>query len=506
MSVIVNLYTFSKSLNSTKAPSGTPTPFTCVLKDDCSVLNPIIELQSSASPQTYNYAYIASFARYYFIDDWTYYRGVWSAHLSVDPLASWKSYLGTQYVVRAYQSSIDSSPARDQMIVDNAYIAKSTNVISAYAESTSPYVSGISNGSYIVGIINNDTSSYGAVSYYAMSQASFGLLRQYLSSETNWSNLDNVFDAVFKYSFNPYQYIVSAMYVPFALTDLPTDLTPKVQMFMGWWSLPVISGFSFYTIGSSPIITKTGSMSIPKHPDAATIGRYLNNNPFSRYSLIFRPFGEQAIDSTYLSDANGTDPTTLYWTMKVDCITGVGILEIFNSSAAQSNDLPFQTFRASIGTPVQLAQITQDLIGTAVNVVSTVVSAANAVAGAAVAGAATAATGGTAAAAAAPMLIGGASNVVQGAYNAFQCALPQLSSQGSNGSYVEYEYTPHLFAQHYKITNPDPEHFGYPLYRSITLSSLKGFIQCANVKFVAPCTSQEASAIKSYMEAGFYYE
>lgn len=508
MSITIDLWNFSKARNSTKIPSGTPTSLTGVLKSDTSMLRPSIEIQTLQSPQGLNYAYVSTFNRYYFIEDWSYDRGIWTAHLNSDPLASWKTSIGNsaQYVVRAYQNAIEGTPARDDRIVDNAYITKFQNVISQYSQTESPYVANISLGSYIIGIINNDTGSHGAVSYYAMTQSAFGLLRQYLTSETNWDSLDTVFDSVFKYSFDPMRYIISALYVPFSISDLPTDQIPRAILSMGWWNLPVIPNFSYYKINANPIMSKTGTFGIPKHPDAGTIGRYLNNNPYTRYTMIFRPFGEQALDSTYLSDAGGTDPQTLYWTMKVDCITGVGVLEIFNSTEAQNVDSPFQTFRASVGTPVQLAQITQDLIGSAVNVISTVVSAANAVAGAAVAGAATAATGGIAGASAAPLLIGGASQVIQGAYQAYQCALPQLSSQGSNGSYVEYAYIPHLFAQHFKISSPDPIHYGYPLYRSVTISGLTGYIQCNNVKLDIGCTSEESDTIKAYMEAGFYYE
>lgn len=506
MALTVDLYTFDKPKNSTKLPTGTPQTLSCVLKDSCSILDPALEIQTLTTPQGFNYAYIPSFNRYYFINDWTYERGLWTAHLTVDPLASWKSYIGSrQYVVRAYQTDA-GLPAKNELIIDNAYIAQASNVISQYAQTASPYVSDLDNGTYIIGIINNDPDSTGAVSYYAMSQTSFGALRNYLTSETNWSSLDTVFQAAMKYSFDPFRYIVSALYLPFSMSELPIGDTAMPALRLGWWTTPTIPGFTCYDLNSQPIFTKTGSMGIPKHPDAPAYGRYLNLNPYSRYMMIFRPFGEQALDATYLSDVNGTDPSTLYWTMKVDCITGVGILEVFNSQTAQNVDSPFQTFRASVGTPVQMAQITQDLIGSAMNIVTTVVSAANAVAGAAVAGAGAVATGGVASAAAASMLIGGGVSIIQGAYQAFQCALPQMSSQGSNGSYVEYAYTPHIFAQHYRITTPDPEHFGYPFYRAVNVSSLRGYVQCANVELQAPCTAQEASDIKSLMEAGFYYE
>ena len=73
MSFQVSLFQFSKKENSTGRPAaGSGAYFSCVLKDGTGVLNPVITLDMglNESPTKYNYAYINTFGRYYFINEW----------------------------------------------------------------------------------------------------------------------------------------------------------------------------------------------------------------------------------------------------------------------------------------------------------------------------------------------------------------------------------------------------------------------------------------------------
>ena len=72
----VLFYNHAKRSNSTKLPTG-GTEIACVLKDECSVTSPVLELKTDGYP-TYNYAYISDFDRYYYVSDWKFNRGVWS--------------------------------------------------------------------------------------------------------------------------------------------------------------------------------------------------------------------------------------------------------------------------------------------------------------------------------------------------------------------------------------------------------------------------------------------
>ena len=119
MSIQVRFYNFNKRTNSTKVPTGSGTDYNCVLKDDTSILEPVIRLQTSNNVKGYNYAYISDFSRYYFVTDIVSSKGFWEISLKVDPMASEKSGIGalSAYVLR-------SSSSYDEYICDTAYVSK----------------------------------------------------------------------------------------------------------------------------------------------------------------------------------------------------------------------------------------------------------------------------------------------------------------------------------------------------------------------------------------------
>ena len=107
MALTVKFWTYAKQENSTAIPSATPAAtFSAVLlKENCSVVNPALQLNVplTANLYNYNYCYIQEFSRYYFVSDWVWTDGLWTAELEVDPLGSWRTQIGQQslYVLRA---------------------------------------------------------------------------------------------------------------------------------------------------------------------------------------------------------------------------------------------------------------------------------------------------------------------------------------------------------------------------------------------------------------------
>lgn len=64
----------------------------CVLKDETSILKPSIRLKATTNIYTYNYMYIPTFERYYFIDDITSINNnVWEISGHVDVLETYKN-------------------------------------------------------------------------------------------------------------------------------------------------------------------------------------------------------------------------------------------------------------------------------------------------------------------------------------------------------------------------------------------------------------------------------
>lgn len=69
------------------------------LKEDCSLMDPVILIASDTIPAGVNYAYISEFGRYYFIKNIEAYRtGLWSIEMHCD-------------VLKTYSEAILSSPA-----------------------------------------------------------------------------------------------------------------------------------------------------------------------------------------------------------------------------------------------------------------------------------------------------------------------------------------------------------------------------------------------------------
>ena len=72
------------------------------LRDESSIINPIILISSNKEdiPYMYNYAYIPAFGRYYFITDIESVRtGIWRVSMHVDVLMSYKEQIKNLNVI-----------------------------------------------------------------------------------------------------------------------------------------------------------------------------------------------------------------------------------------------------------------------------------------------------------------------------------------------------------------------------------------------------------------------
>ena len=163
----ITFYSFAKKANSTKQPpANSGTVLSCQLKADTDMLNPTLVINNTplAWNPIWNYCYIPGFKRYYFINSWTWRNGIWECGCTVDALASWKTDIGNniEYILRT-----DSTVVYNDAITDTMYPATTDIDLNQYFL-TSAFVSDISDGIYVVGIISgNDVQAVGAVSFNA---------------------------------------------------------------------------------------------------------------------------------------------------------------------------------------------------------------------------------------------------------------------------------------------------------------------------------------------------
>lgn len=472
MAINIRLYAFGKKPNSTKIPDAQTVEnetFECLFKEPFSLLNPVILLKHE-NPAKYNYAYIGKFGRYYFVNNWEYDKGIWYGYLNVDVLASWKAEIGesTQYVLRS-ESSYDGN------IIDLQYPAKTApDIVYEYRDFKS-FVYSFSSGSYVVGIITSQSKGVGAVNYYAFTPEHFREFCNNMLSTTDWCdgvNITEISQALFKTLFNPFQYIVSCIWLPIAIRG-GTAQTIKI----GWnWGLSatckILTGSFIY--GDSLDLT------VPPHPDAPQRGLYLHSAPFSQYILTVPMFGRFPLDANLVSQTESVNCQ-----VDVDAVTGMGRLQV------RGGGYSFVDITAMVGVPIQLAQITQQTSSVSQGVMS---AAGSVVSGSLLAFDAA---------------LGGKTGVSSGKLASISSAVAnagnQISTIGNNGSIVGIG--PAKFeAVFYHPVPEDKEHFGRPLCTKVKINTLSGFVMCDSADVSAPATKPENDMIIKQMDGGFYYE
>ena len=484
----VDFYNFIKDENSTKRPTGSPDTFQCQMKRPGSLIAPTIELNIGlASAPSWNYCYISDFSRYYFIADWTWESGFWTASLRCDALATYRTEIGDAdlYCLRA-------ANLYDGTIVDNMYPTKtgcqfSTEVLPAIWEPVN-----VNTGIFVMGTVSAK-GDYGGLKYYAMTATEANIMSEYLASDLLMS--DNSFDltnaayALQKSLVDPMQFIKSCVYIPVNSQDL-VDAgiigTTGEDLIIFDWPVryiipgpPPTSGAVVQTRSlapDKPAYTFTKQITIPKHPQASSRGIYTNLAPYTTLALHIPPFGTIEIDTTVAANAS-----TLDIEIAVDLPTGLGILDI------KCNGMLLNSISAQIGVPVQLSQVTRDYFGGITSSIGGVgATLMNAVVG----------------------NLGGAIMSAASCIGDAQSAMnPRASTLGTGGSYAQlYTEVPRLDAQFFIIADDDITKNGRPCCQVVKPKNVTGYMLIQDGDIPMGGTHEEAQIVKGYLEGGFYWE
>lgn len=462
-------YQFAKRTNSTKRPSGGQ-EFGIDLKAPCNIIDPEIKIATQSDPTGYNYCYLPTFSRYYWVKNWTYSDGLWVASLTVDTLASYRDQIGysTEYVVR-------SSAKYNGTISDGLYpaTAEVRSVTSAFQGGFSETISG---GFFVIGFIAKAANSIGAITYVVMTPGNAKKLSAKLLTDVSYLSIDNaeISDSLTKVLFNPYQYIVSCNYFPFDVAKLTAHLPLVSNVDVGWWSVDV----PCWILGAdNNNLTKSVSVGIPKHPQAVSRGGYCNASPYTDYTIFLQPFGVIPLDASKLWGAN-----TLSIQYVVDLFTGDSILRILTNT----NQLVYET-TAKLGVPIQLSNIAFDIPSGSGGLLQTGIAAAFGGLQAAFSG-------------------GSISDVGNGILNAAQATNADVASKGATGSTIAFDTVPYIVARFKILVDDNNEHHGRPLCQKVQLFSIPGFIMVDDPDIALTATAAEIDSVKSYMKNGFFLE
>ena len=473
----VTFYTFAKKDNSTKRPGG-GAGYNVTLKEPSSVTAPVISLvwPGAGSPVNYNYAYIPAFARYYFIRNWNFADRQWTAELTVDVLASWKTYIGnsSKYVLR-------SAYKRDLEVIDTYYPAKGGENHFSVSESTK-LVSGPENGGiYIISVTGvNNTLTIGGCGYYACTESQletiiYNAFNQVASIVGNTGSISDVESAitwlgesVVKGTSNIAQFINSVVWVPHTVAHEAAT----VPVYLG-----LVNAGNAYPIKNA-IVTDNFTIDLGSSgiDFSGPIWEWVS--PLCTYTLEFMPFGLIPLDSLAIFN-NGA----IKCEYRFDIVSGVGILKVYAKEFQQETYYLLTIRSAQIGTQIQLGGIFVNYA----SALGTVASAVSNIAGAETIG---------------ETLIAGAAGIG----SAISAISPDSMTVGHAGGIAAVDTTATLHIRQLDHVPEDKDEHGQPLCQIKQLSTIPGFILCQEGDIDAPAPIAELIQIKGYLEGGFFYE
>lgn len=466
MSITATFYTFAKRKNSTARPT-VGTNRSIFLKDPTSVLSPQIEL-SSSSPVTFNYVYIPTFDRYYFISDWVSDHGLWRASCSVDVLASWRTSImnSSQYVAR-------SASKRNSDIIDSAYPMTNKVTFDTYDFNVNPF----STLRYIIGIANGHSSDkVGGLEYYNLTggEVMLNLFPKllgnvsYLGSEAAFGLTDNIMKALV----NPLQYVGECYILPYNIGGNTVD-----NLYAGWWMIDTDYGYPILTNSdmlSRHLIKEYTAINLPHHPQRI-LGEYLDCEPFRRLRLDAGPFGMIPLDSTLISNCASID-IRIYGDFKGNC--EMQILDHVEGDI-------IARYYANVAIPISITQIGNSptaLIGTAAGITELGAGAASV----------------------------NPAGVIDGAVHSIKSSegflFPQSQGHSSIGSLDAILEPWRVVGEFHHIVDTEPGLLGSPLCENVILNTLSGYTQIVDPDIEFECYDSEHDELVSLMTSGFFLE
>lgn len=450
MAVSVTLYNFAKVRNSTKQPVSGIGTYSCLLKDGTDVWNPTFIL--TGDPHNCNYC--SAFGNYYYVDRIDYIPPHWHLTCTLDSMATWKTRIGAAslYVTRA-----NNTAQRNEYLVDTlpSKVGPSGDrqaILDVFNGYTPSYVVTLAGG----------TSSTGC-DHWVFSESGYQAFVKQFMDTSGW-DFSAAYSDLEKGSVDPITYIKDVRWYPFtpghgALTNVIIN-----NWDTGAQGYPMTDGYVF----NLPVKT----VAVPRHPQAQDYGQFLNGNQYSTHTWVDPFFGVISVDANITVLA-----TNLKYQIRVDPSCGSAHMRLWAESAAQAYIIADRD--GELGVPVMFSVYNRGIQNMASGFVGALTDIAT-------------------------LNFGSMINNLFGVVGAARH--PKMQTTGSVGSKAKYDYAVILYSEFVRVEPLDPTTMGYPVCKTLTLSSLSGFVQVAKGDVAVPGPSWAAAEIKSYLEGGFYYE
>lgn len=456
---------------------------------------------------------VVTTTRYYFISNVTYLTNdLVQIDCTEDCLATYKSAISntSQYVLRAAGSYDGTIP--DTMATTGAQpeIRKSYTTSPLFSTSPNYYVVGLASAK------TQPTKRKGTVTYIAFTS---GQLTRFVTA------LNEFEPTAETANLKPFDYIASVTAIYADISPALTSVQASIVLNTSWY----IENIPYYTISRDLVITSTGTLSIPNHPQGnSTTKQYLDYAPYSNYQLLAGPFGSINIDRRIFN-------TWINYGVIVDVITGDAILYLRDSVASTPSTVSdaitnsAHIAHASCGVNVQISgqgfnprggevasfaksqanwQMVGEMFSSVVPAAATLALSSNS--GKGISGASWAAAGVSAGAGIISSIMNNAATDRQINFNA---AAEPLMTFGINGSASAIMSSYLVLIAHFVREISDVNRkLGYPLHKYIALSRLSagttgtsGYIKCgSNDIYIQGALLPEQQVVRQHMLEGFY--
>lgn len=442
----IQLYkNFTKRKNSTKQPTGTYETKSVSLKQNTSIQNPVFLL--TGFDNTYNYIYVPSWGRYYFIDDVVLGNtNLFEVHCSCDYLATFKSGIS---IYNCFVSRCSDSRYYNTDILDTALSVEDV------VEHTASAVTNIffGNSSYVVRMLGRGTT--GIQSFVSDGLTFWGDIFNPLFNDPSQLSIDDVLTAFIS---DPSKYVLGVFYTPFNTGRM---IGTEQQIYCGWYD----TNKRAKALSNSAIYTDTKTLS---KPTSIYSDFRKTDNAFSHYTLFLPGIGTVPLSADIMD-------STLTLDVKCDQNTGDIIYQLKSDGSLVSsyNGNCYASLMIGNGDSSNggnIIKTTGDLIGDAIS----------------------------------GNIIGGVGDIVNGIR---QNISPTPSFIGSQTGVAGVTFKDAIITVLQKQSAEFPlSVYGKPCCKNLTLGNLTGYIKCDNASIDLPGHGGDKDKINSYLNSGFYYE
>ena len=444
---------FSKRKNSTKQPTGGTTLSNVVLKENTSLENPtfLINMPSGALSMTY----VQWEGRYYFVNDITLrHNNIYEVSCSTDVLATFKTNIGS------YTAFVERSASSYDDYINDPAITQKQSLASVQRAVTTTDMN--TTGCYVVRCIGKNSGSVDGIGTYVANKGELAQLLTYAFGDL----FNNIVNEAVKAIFNPFEYIVSVKWFPFSKSTIAGSDNPSTSRV---WLGKYDTGLDLASPDGVGRVF-TGHVTRP----AAYYNDFRDINPsFTEAKIIVPTVGLISFDPRHLAQGINAE-------LAVDWISGNSTVLLSNYDSSNY----YYTFSSLSGAAGCDIQIGQTSVNGANVVGNTAAAVGNLVAGNFVA---------------AGLSTGDALTAL---------AQPTESILGNAGGagFLKFIQSYYMYAFRQGSKDFQTTTYGRPCYQNKQLSSLSGFIKCANASIDMQGLEGDIEAVNSYLNGGFYYE